>query len=154
MVDPSVSTAWAQFEVQAITIIGPVLITGAIGILGALAVFVKQKLNADARLHASNAIENAIDNGANQGVVDAADHIASGGTIANIRDYVSVAAEQYALPKIGAEMKTLGISPESLPDRIDARVSGKLLDPIVVAHLADAVQARGLVVTGKPAAGS
>jgi hypothetical protein len=56
-----------------------------------------------------------------------------------VKDAVVGTAIDYAAPKLQEEMKTLGIDPNTLGERIDARATNKLLEPRVTAAL-NAVQ--------------
>ncbi len=142
-----VKDAWNGFVVQAITIIGPIILAGIAGALTLFFMIARKKLSLIAQSRAGDAFEATIENGMNQGVADVGEKIERGEAVPSVRDFIVDVAQSYAQPKVIAEMKTLGMDPQSLPERIDARVAGKILDPVVKAHLDEAVRQSQVIRT-------
>lgn len=112
--DPQVSTALYSVLAAAIVALGG----WALSIL-------ERKLGIDKNDRAQKAFENVITNGIALGSKAVAERLAQGEEISPAQRTAVVAstALDYAADKVAPEMKRLDIKPETLPDRVIARVA-------------------------------
>lgn len=112
--DPQITTA--IFGVVAAAITG----LGAWGLS-----ILERKLGIDKNDRAQAAFEGAISNGIALGASTVASRIGQGGTLdkTSALNAVVTAAAAYAGPKVAPEMKTLGMDPSTLVERVAARVA-------------------------------
>ena len=75
--------------------------------------------------HAAQVVESAIQNGT-QLALSRAQALADTHAIVTTKSDVVATAVNYALPKIQSEMKTAGITPASIAERVEARLSADL----------------------------
>jgi len=77
---------------------------------------------------AAQVVENAIANGTNL-ALNNAQALADQHAVVATKSAVIANAVNYALPKITAEMKTAGITPASIAERVEARLPAGLITP-------------------------
>lgn len=78
---------------------------------------------------AAQVVENAIQNGT-QLALNRAQTLADNHAIVTTKSDVIATAVNYALPKIQAEMKTAGVTPESIAERVEARLPASVVAAI------------------------
>ena len=110
-------------------VVFPVLQATLIPIVSGVAVVALNKAAAYFHIkvsaHAAQVVENAIQNGTNLALNKAQAAADDHGLVA-VKSQVVADAVNYALPKITAEMKTAGITPDSIAERVEARLPADL----------------------------
>lgn len=133
--DPQLTTAIVGVLATAVTVLGG----WGLSIL-------ERKLGIDKSDRATAIFEAAIQNGISTGAKVVAEKIAAGQNVGNPQTAVIAEALAYAQPKLTGELKTLKIAPNTLPERVAARVASVMpatppgLDPVKVTEALNAAQ--------------
>lgn len=151
-IDPQISSALVSV---AVTIIG--LLGTAAAVLGGWGLLLlRKKLGMDKDAASTARFEAIAANGISKAAKIVGDRIAAGDIIKDPHAAVVAEALVYAAPKAPPEMKQLNMAPDSLEDRLDARVAAVLprtapdADAHTVTEALNSAQLRQAPIAAKP----